>query len=319
MSFDGWLDARDSATVEREWATLGGRRIELGQSAPRYLAIKPEGAALLAAGFLGCSPDRFGWWATDRNRDPPWPPATFQEGRGVSRSFFDHELQVDEQDAHETFTIREVIEGTRGVQHITIDCSWGEMTREGGSGRSMTFVRVFDRSTQRAVSIPLYSTGVWMVGDVDLSPLDLFAQRVEYKLAWKRHDTDAVRGFLAQLAADLDAHFDVSPSWPGGVIEDRVIESVEYNFRTRKRVQRFESAPFAIQLDENLDPDTNEGGMMWATVQGLPWGHELNVRICNTDDPVWGVDGWIDFTLPRAQLEAALARTAAIPGIQVGP
>ncbi len=40
-------------------------------------------------------------------------------------------------------------------------------------------------------------------------------------------------------------------------------------------------------------------------------------RIDSTDDPVFGVTGWLDLRLPRAQLEATLARLAAIPNVTV--
>jgi hypothetical protein len=321
MSFDGWLDARDSATVEREWATLGAKKVQIGEWSPRTLSVRPEGVALLAASFLGCSPDRFAWFATERYADPKtWPAPTFEVGHQVSRSFLDHELDIRQEDCSEVWAIREAIDGSRGVQHITIDCSWGPMTREGGEGRSMTFVRVFDRSTSRAVSIPLWHPAVWMIGEpFDLVSLDLFAQRTDFKLPWKRYSPDSLRGFLAQLTADLDAHFDTSTTWPGGLTKDEIIDNREYNFRVRKRIYRFESAPFAIELDELLDPDgKEETGWLTVEVSGLPWGHEVSARIDSTKDPVWGVSGWVDLTLPRAQLDATLARLAAIPGIQIG-
>lgn len=320
MSFDGWLDARDSETVTHEWGTLGARRIQLGQAEPRYLAIQPEGAALLAATFLGCSPTAFAWFATDRAADAPAP--TFHQRSEVSRSFVDEAHDVTEAGCFEVWTIRESVVGSRGVHHITIDCTWGEQSREGGNGRSSTIVRVFDRSTQRAVSIPLHSTAVWVVGEVDLSPLDLFSQRVSYKLRWTKLELAAVRGFIAQITADLDAHFDTSAEWDGEVTRDEVLESEQYDFRTRRRELRFASGGYAIELGENLDPDLADdpSGMFWVVVHGLPWGHEVNVRISLTgDEPPteWGVDGWIDLTLPRAQLEAAVARVAKIPGISV--
>lgn len=322
MSFEGWLDARDSATVEREWMTLGAKKVQIGEWSPRTLSVRPEGVALLAAAVFGCSPARFAWFATERNADPrTWPPPTFEGGHVVSRTFLDHELDLRQEDCHETWHIREVIEGARGVQHITIDCSWGPMTREGGEGRSMTIVRVFDRSTSRAVSIPLWHPAVWSIGEpFDLSPLDLFAQRTNFKLPWKQYAPDSLRGFLAQLTADLDAHFDTCTTWPGGITKDEIIDDREYNFRVRRRIYRFESAPYAIELDELLDPDgKKETGSLGVKVFGLPWGHQVSARIDSPDDPVYGVGGWVDLTLPRAQLDATLARLAAVPGIQLGP
>ncbi|MBA3541752.1 MAG: hypothetical protein H0T79_19215, partial [Deltaproteobacteria bacterium] len=66
MSFTGWLEARDGDAVAREWATLGATRVEVGRH-PRFpMGITPEGAALLASAFLGCSPERFAWFAAER-------------------------------------------------------------------------------------------------------------------------------------------------------------------------------------------------------------------------------------------------------------
>jgi hypothetical protein len=315
MSFDGWLDARDSETVLRAWETLGARRIEVAGPSRQ---IHPYGAALLAGSFLGCSPDRFAWWATESYAQPStWPAPTYREGRAATRSFLDHELDVRE-DLHETWTIRDVIEGARGVQHISIDCVWGEMTREGGNGRSAKVVRVFDRSTQRAVSIPLYQTAVWVVGEVDVSPLDLFPRRLFFKLPWKQHDLDMVRGLFAQLTADLDAHFDTSTTWPGGVTHEDVDDNREHDYRIRRRTYRYASGAFAIEIDERLDLESgNTTGTMWPKVTGLTWGHEVSGRVELTSEPQGGVEGWIDLRLPGAQLDATHARLAAIPGIQL--
>lgn len=317
MTFDGWLDARDSASVERQWAALGARRVDVVQGAPRTLTIRPEGAALLAARFLGGSPERFAWWVTERYRaQSKWPSPTFETRREVSRSFLDGELDLHVHTCSESWAIREVIDGARGVQHITLDCTWGELTREGGEGRSITVIRVFDRGARRAVSVPLHHSSAWVIGEVDLSPLDLFAERTRFKLPWKAYDIDSLRGFFAQLTEGLDARLATCAAWPGGITNDEVIEDHEYAFRVRRRIHRYESAPFTLELDEHLDPDGKRatGGLLF-TLGGLPWGHEVKGRIDSSLDPTFGVEGWIDLTLPRAQLDATSARLHATPGI----
>ena len=327
MTFDRWIDARDGETLEREWWTLGAARVDVGElsrpfappgreSSPRTLTIRPEGAALLAARFLGGSPERFGWWVTERSRTPnEWPAPTFEVRRRASRSFLDGELDLHEHDCTESWAIREVTDGTRGVQHIALDCTWGELTREGGEGRSITIIRVFDRETRCAVSIPLHHSAVWMLGELDLSPLDLFAERVSFRLRWRAYDSDSLRGFFARLTEGLDARLATCATWPGGVTKDEVIDDREYGFRVRRRVHRYESAPFSIEIDESLDPD-GERDTGWLTVKlrGLPWGHAVEGRIDSTRDPVLGVAGWIDLRLPRAQLVETIARLRAIPG-----
>lgn len=330
MSFDGWLDARDGETLARAWATLGATRTEVGAHSKFVLGIQPHGAAQLAAAWLGCSPERFAWFAMDRLDDEEArtsPAPVFAERRPVTRCFLDGAIDVSEPDCGENWQIREIIDGPRGVQFITVDYSYGPMTREGGNGGSAKVVRLFDRSTSRAVSLQLWSRDVYTIGaPVDLSPLDLFAHRVTYQLPWTEIDLDSVRGFVAQLTADLDAHFDTSAEWGGGVSVDKVLESEQYNFRTRRLEHRFQAGPYAIEFGQNLDPDDpdDEPSMIYAEVRGLPFGHQVNVRVSLAYEhdehdvpPKWTVDGWIDFTLPLAQLDAAVARAAAVPGIQI--
>lgn len=319
MTFDGWIDARDSESVEREWATLGATRVEVGPWSPRTLTIRPEAAALVAARFLGGSPERFAWWRTERSQTPnEWPRPTFEVRRTVSRSFLDGELDLHQSDCSEAWAIREVTDGTRGVQHITLDCTWGEFAREGGEGRSVTIIRVFDRGTRRAVSMPLHHAAAWVVGEVDVSPLDLFAERTRFKLRWRAYDPDSLRGFFERLTSDLDVHLATCGAWPGGVTRDEVIDDREYRFRVRRRVRRYESAPFSIELDELLDPDgKRDTGWLTVKLGGLPWGHKVEGRIDSTSDPVFGVEGWLDLTLPRVQLEATIARLRAIPEVEL--
>jgi hypothetical protein len=176
------------------------------------------------------------------------------------------------------------------------------------------FVRHADLATS---AVRLWSTAVWVLGDVDLGPLDLFGHRQMFKLPWKTYDPDSLRGFFAQLTADLDAHFDTCAAWPGGVTTDEVIDNREYNYRVRQRVYRYASGAYAIELAELLAPGALDGtGWLTIKVEGLPWGHSVRARIDSTDHPVWGVEGWIDLNLPRAQLDATLARLAAIPGLE---
>ena len=326
MGFDGWLDARDGETVAREWQTLGAKRVEIGRRQPlpprieRMLGIKPDAAALLAAAFLGVSPERFAWFMDDQVGAKKPPPPTYEIRRDVPECTIDAVVACT-RECTEAWQIREAIEGARGVQHIRIEYFYGEQTRDGsgGGGGSVTVVRLFERSTSRGVSVRLHGDEAWTIGEpIDLAPLDLFGDRTEFKLAWKTYDPDSLLALFARLAAGLDAHFETCTSWPGGVVEDRVIDDREYDIRVRKRVYRWESGPYAISLDELLDPDgKEETGWLTAKVHGLPWGHDVSARIDQTDDPAFGVSGWLDLRLPRVQLEATLARLAAVPNVTI--
>src|SRR5205085_698025 len=165
--------------------------------------------------------------------------------------------------------IREVALGTRGMQHIKVEWYWGEFTRDGGNGGGATFVRVFDRSSRRAVSIRTYYETAWMIGDaIDLAPLDLFAKRVDFELTWNTDGVDMVRGLVAQLAAHLDARFETSTTWPGGLVSERINEVGDKRFRQRDF--RYASGAFAIGLSEFVDLTVNEGAHTRFVVEGLP-------------------------------------------------
>lgn len=319
MSFEGWLDARDGDTLAREWGTLGVRGVELGVHPRFVLGIQPEAAALLAAAWLGCSVEQFSWVIKEEGKAlPERPPPIFEVGREVARCFFDGEL-CTEADLSERWIIHEVREGARGIQFAVIDYFYGQQTRDGGGGGSATIVRLFDRNTGRGASVRLWSNEAFTIGEIDLAPLDLFAHRVSYKLPQPKLELAAIRGFVAQLTADLDAHFDTSTEWEGGVTRDEILTSEEYNFKSRRRELVFRSGPYSIELGENLDADDpdDDSAMFWIVVRGLPAGHEVNIRIALSHEPDFPIDGWIDFTLPLAQLEAAVARAAQVPGIQL--
>ena len=329
MSFDAWLDARDGETLARAWAALGATKVELGVHPDMVLFFQPAGVAALAAAWLGWTLDRFAWFGktdVDDQEDltlalDPGPEPIFQEGRMVTRCFLDGAVDVREE-CDEHFVVQEIREGARGVQVVIVLYASGPMAREGGLGDGARVLRLFDRSTGHGLSVQFPSREVYLIGggSFDLSPLDLFAHRVSYKLPWTTIELAAVRGFIAQLAADLDAHFDTSAEWEGGVTLDEVLVSYESKLRTRRRELRFASGPYAIELGENLDPDVVDDAtsMFWVDVRGLPSGHRIGVRIALSGEPgEYPVDGWIDFTLPLAQLEAAVARAATIPKIKL--
>jgi hypothetical protein len=314
MSFDGWIDARDGETLAREWATVNAKSVAIGEA--RWLSIKPTAVAVLAANFLGSSPDCFAWFAAEPWESEKLPPPTFSVGREVSRCTFEGVVHVPHE-CGEVWKIRELVEGPRGVQHIDLQYHWGEYTRDGGNGGGLTVVRLYDRSTAQGVSIRLSGQDVWVIGEpLDLSALDLFSQRTELRLPWKRYDPDAILGLVARLAADLDAHFDTAPAWPGGLVSDEVVGT---DTRVRRREYRYASGGYAIEMSDFRYPeDLPEGtGRMNTRIEGLPWGHQVCPRLEGSDDPVWGMKGSLDLTLPRAQLDATIARLAAIPGIEL--
>jgi hypothetical protein len=303
VSFDGWLDARDAATAAREWETLDAKGVQIGIDR----STRPDAVAVLAASFLGHPPDRFKWFMAEPWESEQLPPATSRTGGEVPRLVFDGVVLCDHDCGH-SVEIREVVEGTRGMQHIKVEWYWGDFTREGGNGGGATFVRVFDRISRRAASIRTHHETAWMIGDaIDLAPLDLFGKRVELELTWKTYGVDMVRGLVAQLAADLDAHFATSTTWPGGMIMERINEVGDQRFRQRDF--RYASGAFAIGVSEFVDLAVNDAGRTSFVVEGLPKGW-----LRGSLDTV---TGWIDLRLPRAQLDATLDRLAGIPDVKI--
>jgi hypothetical protein len=312
---DAWLNARDGETLARAWAPLRAVEVPLAPGMPRAFA-PPKGVAHLVGAFLGCSPEQFEWF--EGWQHPRTPPPVFDIRRTVRRCFLDGTLD-SHHECVEHWELHEVTAGTRGLQYLQIVYSY-DLSEDRGSSRNA--VRIFDRRTSSAVSIPIYSTSAWMIGvPIDLTPL-LFTHEVSFKLPWTRYDLDAARGLIAQLTADLDAHFDTSPSWSGGVTATSAKDESWYTMR--KQTHRFESGAFAVELEDTEQTMDFETGKtvthtLVAAVHGLPWGHEVSVRLDSADDPRWGVTGTVKYTVPRDQLAAALARLAGVPGIEVQP
>lgn len=310
MSFDAWLDARDAATAVREWETLDAKAVQITSDR----STRSDAVAVLAASFLGHPPDRFKWFMAEPWESEQLPPATSRTGGEVPRLVFDGVVLCDHDCGH-SVEIREVALGTRGMQHIKVDWYWGEFTREGGNGGSATFVRVFDRSGRRAVSIRTHYETAWMIGDaIDLAPLDLFEKRVELALTWKTYDVDMVRGLIAQLAAALDARFETSTTWPGGMVIERINEVGDLRFRQRDF--RYASGAFAIDVSQVVDLAVNDAGRTSFVIEGLPMGW-LRGSLDTHEDSQFPVTGSIDLRLPRAQLDATVDRLAAIANLKI--
>ncbi|HEU0035182.1 MAG TPA: hypothetical protein VFQ53_31370 [Kofleriaceae bacterium] len=292
MTLSAWLDARDGEAVARAWRGLTARRVEVG--GPRWTNTA-AGTARFAAAFLGWPLERFAWFTAP---DDALPPPTFDSHRVVTRSFVEHAVDCS-QECYEDWQIREVVDGVRGFQHIKIGFAVQGEGRDGDWGGSGTIVRVFDRSTSTAASINLHANTVWTIGRVDLTALDVFSYYTTFTLPWPRFTLDAVRGLIAQLATEVDAHFDVSATWPGALTETRTAEDVVI------RTWRYESGPYALEI-------IDYGTWLWVTVHGLPWGFVMKSRIDNADT---GVEGNLQLALPLEVGETVVARLALIPGI----
>ena len=262
-----WLEARDAEAVRRAWTALAPRRHEFSN---RNRCLTFQGAALLAEAMLGKRAD---WIVESRNRRPP----EFEVARIVDASFVDGVWNVVDK-CRETWSLHEQREGLRGVQVVFVEAGTVVGRPEGGG---QTFVRVFDRD--RAASITIDSNYVSTIGEVDLAPLDLLGFAEPFSSS--SYDVDALRGVVAQIASELDAHFDTSPQWPE--VDRRRPDDDSY------RVYGDGHRSVAIRVARHADPRV--------TVHGLPWGHDLQLSY-----------GYVRGRLPNAAIDRVIARLASI-------
>ncbi|MEO8701349.1 MAG: hypothetical protein ABI867_14975 [Kofleriaceae bacterium] len=253
-----WLAARDAESVRSAWTALEPRRHEVAGELSRH------GAALLAGAMLG---ERADWIVDTRSRKPE-----LEIQRVVDVSYFD-----DAWDVHVTCEETWKLHEHRGVQivHLVISSLPGE--QPGGS--DVTVVRVVDGA--RAASIVIGSTKVSTIGDIDLAPLDLYRFGGGVASVPSPDAIDTARGLIAQVAAEVDAHYDTSALWP------------------RKREGEFgdDERWIAVKAFDGAVPYTS------AMVHGLPWGHELEIIL-----PHDGRPAFCKGRLPAADRDRVLAR-----------
>ncbi len=278
-----WLAARDHAEVRAAWAALPSATHPWG-SPHRQPTL--HGAAMLADAMLG---ERADWLADSRQSLPP-----VYDDRGIREgSCLDHAWNVNEAcDAQ--LTIHERRDGLRGVQLITVGAGTITGRPEGGG---ITVVRVFDRDRAAIVPIEAWNAPVATVGEVDLAPLDLLMASRSFALATGTHDVATARALIAQLAAEVDAHYDTSTLWPEG---PSVIGEHHWYEPDVTSSQTFVDGERAVTIVNDRT------GRLWAQAYGLPWGQRLGFYL---DSRLYG---YIAMRFPAADLDRIEARIAAI-------
>lgn len=225
-------------------------------------------------------------WLLDVRRPPD-----YRSNAVVEASYLDGEWDIAEP-CHETWALWEQRDADRGVQLVQIGAGSITGPPEGGG---QVFVRVFDRD--RAASVAIDTVHATTVGEVDPGPLDLLACSTYFYLepsGQPRETLETLRGIIAQLAGELDAHYDTSPSWPA--VDERT----------------FGDGAHSITWVHERDRDR-----FTAHVHGLPWGHALAVTLRMTsrqcDLAVRLPDADIGRVLERLQAIEQADRAAAIP------
>lgn len=303
--FSEWLDARDAERLHAAWTALAPTNHTLGR--PEW-HTSSHGAILLAHQFLGWPLDRLAWLARrgdELRADASAPPQALTE---ATRAFLENVFDTPVQGPMR-YSVRELAEGSRGVQLVTCALAYYDDTIDANATVGGSVIRLFDRRMRIGASIVPGTQAASTIGAFDLAPLDLFEHtRGVRNSSWTQHDLAATRGMLAQLAAELDAHYDVSTAWPSQVVDQQAFQDPRRE-RVDVTTYRYEAGPHAMLLTEQRHDD-----WAWthAELEGLPWGHALSVDLHTR---VTGTAGHVAFRLPLAEGDAVIARLVAMPGV----
>lgn len=185
-----------------------------------------------------------------------------------------------------------------------LDQTWDEGT--GGrdpSGARATVLRVFDDA--RACAVVLGGRTAWTIGAaIDLAPLDLLDfSTTELAVPWA-YDATAIRALIAQLAAEADAHFDTSATWPGATTDRRTFPEAD---GLQLHAQRFAAGAHAVEVVEHTYGTGRRS--VRAALHGLPWGHEVAVFL---DEEDARLAGHLRVRLPRAAIASLALRLEAL-------
>lgn len=272
-----WLAARDHVAIRAAWAALPVtlHRIGTGQR-----SCTLHGAALLAQAMLGERAD----WLVERSQGTP----VYNVLRISDGAVLDHVWNINEKN-QENLVIHERRDGLRGVQLVVLSSGTVTGRPEGGAVKA---VRIFDRDRAAVVPVETYvPTDVATIGDVDLAPLDLLLSSRPYQLEVREHDVATIRALVAQLVAEVDAHYDTSPQWVEG--------HAAVEWYDMPSAQTFVDGSRGVSIT-----DDRQG--FQAQVLGLTWGQRFRFHLER--------NGYCSVTMqfPAAELDRIEARLAAL-------
>lgn len=277
-ALDRWLDARTSPALRGAWYDLGA---EFHTLAPPGSYLTGHAAAQLAHDVLGFSRDELAWLTVgsyDVELDKAGAPAAWQTQRDTPCCFLDAALDMNEP-CNETWSLRELVHGDRGVQHLTVGWFINDGSRD-GIGTGATVIRVFDRAAELAVSVFTSSRTAAVIAPASLrdaftvraiAGLDLLQRMQSYRVAdWRHPDQQRVRALLGELAALVDP--------------------------------AFASSAFSVEIEDRQWQDARSTTV---TAQGLPWGWTLAVV---ADVRPQGTNVRVESRLPRELEQRVFAR-----------
>ena len=197
----------------------------------------------------------------------------------------------------ETLTIHQQRDGLRGVQLIMISSGTITGRPEGGG---VNAVRVFDRDRAAVVPIDAWGAEVATIGDIDLSPLDLLEVSRPFTLHAGDHDVPTARALVAQLVAEVDAHYDTSTLWAEG----EPARPADWYLPDMTSHQTFVDGSRAVSIGYD------RSGRIHAHVDGLPWGQRFLFQL------EAGRYHYLAMRFPSAELDRIEARLAALGSLQ---
>jgi len=320
-----WIDARDSETLAAAWAALGAESHEVAWTGAH---LTGHGAARLAADLLGWPLERVAWLGRRPHEleSGGAPAPSFRTSRSVTFCFLDEAVAAHES-CLEEWDLREVRDGVRGVQLVTV--GWGvEDGSRDGYGSGGTVVRIFDLEAGIAVSVFVGARKVALVSPPDRRDelvartqraLDLVGEMRAFRLpAWTSYDLGTLRMLVAALGAALDPTFAASAAWPGEKVNEKVVVDAR-GPRVVVTDWRFASPTdrtAAILVREQLSSPETPQLQSWAhvSVAGLAWGYELEL---SASASAVGGNATLMYRLPEAARNALVATLATAPGVAI--
>lgn len=276
-----WLAARDHVAIRSAWQALPTVLQTVGTP---YRKLTLHGAAQLAGAMLG---ERADWLIARSNGAPVYTVNRISGGATL-----DHVWNITEEN-QEGLVIHEQRDGLRGVQLILLSSGTVTGRPEGGS---VTAVRIFDRDRAAVVPIDVYVfTEVATIGSIDLAPLDLLEVARHFPLPGD-HDVATARALVAQIVAEIDAHFDVSTQWAEGT----PATPADWYWTGIASHQSFVDGERAVSIGHE------RAGGITAYVHGLPWGQRCVIYFEAGREP------YVVMRFPTAELDRIEARLTTL-------
>jgi hypothetical protein len=294
---DRWLDARTSPDLRAAWADLAPITVDV---TPVDATLTGHSVAYLAHAMLGVPLADLTWLAIHHfELDGTTAPRPWTSEHIAACCFLEQSIDVTDR-CRETWTLRELVRGTSGLQHLTVNYHLAAHGQK-HIGSFETVIRIFDRAASIGVSVRTGGrTAAILAPDAQRDAaiervtrgLDLLQRRHSYESAASHSASSGARAQLAELAALVEPAFAASAAWPSAIVDQRGVGPPDD--RSFLTITHATQPPFGIEVE---DRDWQGGSSTTATATGLPWGWTLAVTVDASDG---AATVRVDSRLPRA-------------------